>query len=352
MRHRLSLFINTENLCVLRKYVACLLLSLAALPLAAREFPLCLYGVNDPEDIETVRQAGFDCFQTYTTKPETLEKLAKAAQQNHLKVVFSPAQILGTPYEKKAQTWPILAWYLVDEPDVHRWTREKVQEKYQTTKQAFPNHNATLVIGQGRTATPYYDIPDAMMVDWYPVPHYPLTSFGDQVTYMLEGMQTYGAQGRPAWGVVQAFDWIYCRQFRPDNDRIGRFPTAQEMRFMSYHGILNGATGLFYFIFNHQGKPMPQSAPEYWQRVQEVVQELATLKPVLENGTEVSNPVKVREPLLMKTWQYEGHTYSLLANTTDKPRKVPTALRKGYDSLFGRELAKKIPAYEVWVLKK
>ncbi|MBQ8033241.1 MAG: hypothetical protein IJ266_04755, partial [Elusimicrobiaceae bacterium] len=165
----------------MKKTLVLLLLLFSACLLPAREFPLCLYGVTNPDDLQTIKQAGFTCIQTYTKDATTLAKLVKAADKQGLKVVFRPDAILGTKYEKKARKWPILAWYLVDEPDVARLTREQVQAKHQAAKKAFPNHPTTLVIGQGRTATPYYDIPDIMMVDWYPVPHYPLETFGDQV---------------------------------------------------------------------------------------------------------------------------------------------------------------------------
>ncbi len=337
----------------MKKYVLLLLVLVLSSPLWAREFPLCLYGVTNPDDLKIIKKAGFTCIQTYTTDATTLARLAKEAAKQSLKVVFRPEGIINTKYENKARNWPVLAWYLVDEPDVARLTREQVQAKHQAAKKAFPQHETTLVIGQGRTATAYYDIPDIMMVDWYPVPHYPLETFGDQVGYMREEMTNYNVAEHPAWGVVQIFDWKNFKQYRPDNDRIGRFPTLDEIRFMSYDGIYNGANGLFFYTFNHLKQPMPQSAPEYWQRVQTVLGELAQFKTIIEKGTEVATPVRIRHPLRLKTWQYEGHTYSMLMNIDDKPRKVPAALLKAdYQILYGQEKAKKMPAYSVWILKK
>ena len=337
----------------MKKWFALVAISVVVLPISARQFPLCLYSVNNPSDLKTIQQAGFTCIQSYNTDPKNLEKLAKEAQKQGLQVVFYPNKLLGTQYEKKAQKWPVLAWYLVDEPDVHKMSRERVTELYKAAKKAFPQHDTALVIGQGRTYPKFYDIPDIMMVDWYPVPHYPMETFGDQVSYMREEMGQAGVAQHPAWGVVQAFDWKGFEQFRPDNDRIGRFPTADEMRFMSYDGIINGANGLFYFTFNHQGKPLPESAPEYWQRLANVVQELNEFKTIMEQGTPVENPVRVREPLAMKSWQYEGHIYSVLLNRDDRARKVPSRLRTDtYTPLYNTQKDNKIPAYGVWILKK
>ena len=319
----------------------------------AREFPLCLYGVNNPADIKLVKKAGFSCIQTYQTDPSKLDELAQEAHKRGMNVVFSPHKVWGSAYEQKANNWPMLAWYLVDEPDVNHWSREQVKEAHNRAKQTWPGHETTLVIGQGRTEIPFYDLPDAMMMDWYPVPHHPLTSFGDNVRYTKEGMARMGTADRPLWGVVQIFDWKEFKQHRPDHDRIGRFPTQQEIRFMSYDGIWNGATGLFYFIFTTKGKPLPTAAPAYWERVHAAVQELARLRPVLEKGVLTENPVTVQEPLRMKTWMYKKHRYSILLNASNQTVAVPAELlNKSYKPLYGTKKQTQLEPYGVWVLKK
>ncbi|MBR2082275.1 MAG: hypothetical protein IJ876_04615 [Elusimicrobiaceae bacterium] len=324
----------------------------AALPLTAHDFPLCLYGVNDPKDLKLIKKSGFSCVQAYNQDPQHLEQLAREAAKRGLQVVFYPNKVLGSEYEAKAQSWPVLAWYLVDEPDVARWSRSQVQAAHARAKQAFPRHRTALVIGQGKTKIPYYDLPDVMMMDWYPVPHLALTSFGDNVRYVKEGMAKSNRQDYPMWGVVQSFDWKNYKQYRPDNDRIGRFPTIREIRFMSYDGILNGTTGLFYYTFNHQGKPLPYAAPAYWARVKTVVKELSRFKHVLEQGTAVSNPVSVRKPLRMQSWSYKGHTYSILLNASQEPQEVPAELlTRSYRLLYGSKKTSQIPEYEVWILK-
>lgn len=323
-----------------------------AVPIVAKEFPLCLYGVDNPADLKLIKRAGFSCIQSYRQEPQALDALAKTAKKFDLKVVFYPNQILNTDYQSQAQGWPLLAWYLVDEPDVKRWSRERVLRAHQATKQAWPKNDTTLVIGQGKTIPPFYDIPDIMMVDWYPVPHLALTSFGDNVAWTKQGMTERNAGDRPLWGVVQIFDWKNFKQYRPDNDRIGRFPTEAEIRFMSYHGILNGATGLFYFTFNHQGTPLPQSAPQYWIRVKTVVKELAHFKKVLEEGTSTDSPVTVEPPLMAQTWQYKGHLYSVLLNTSDMAQPLPTELKeKSFKALYSGKKEDWLPPYYVLVLK-
>ncbi len=320
---------------------------------SAREFPLCMYGVSDPKDLPLLKKAGFTCVQSYQKDPAQLDILAQAAKKHGLQVVFYPDEIYGTDLQQKAASWPVLAWYLVDEPDVARWSRAQVQQTHQKSKQAWPKHATTLVIGQGKTRTPYYDIPDAMMMDWYPVPHLALTSFGDNVRWTKEGQEARGKSGAPLWGVVQIFNWKEFKQYRPDNDRIGRFPTQDEIRFMNYDGIVNGATGLFYFIFTSNGQPLPQAQPEWWTRVTAATKELAKLRPVLEKGTLTENPVKISSPLVMQTRTYKRHTYSILINRSETPQTVPAELlHKKYKALFGASKTAQIPPLTVWVLKK
>lgn len=318
----------------------------------AGHFPLCMYGVDNPTDLPLLKKAGFTCIQTYQRDPEKLAPLAKAAKKLGMKVIFYPNKVISSAYEKEAATWPVLAWYLVDEPDVARWSRSRVIETREKARAAFPNHENTLVIGQGKTKIPYYDLPDNLMMDWYPVPHLPLTSFGDNVRFAKEGQQYYNAGGRNLWGVAQIFNWKEYKQYRPDNDRVGRFPTADEIRFMSYDGIVNGATGLFYFIFTTEGKPLPTAAPEWWTRVEKVSKELAKLRPVLEKGVLVQNPVEVSAPLAAQTRYYKNRLYVILLNRSDAPVSVPDDfLTPVYKTVFGETRTSQISPYGVWVLK-
>ena len=208
------------------------------------------------------------------------------------------------------------------------------------------------MIGQGKTATPYYDLADGLMMDWYPVPHLALTSFGDNVRWAKEGQIAMNAGQHPLWGVVQLFDWKEYKQNRPDNDRIGRFPTQEEIRFMSYDGIVNGATGLFYFVFTTEGKPLPQSKPEYWARMEAVSKELAQLRPVLEEGILTENPVAVSAPMAAQTRLYGKYLYTILINRSDSAVDTPKAFLKWkYKLLFRGKKTAQMPAYSVWVLK-
>ena len=314
-----------------------LLVGLVSISGWAGEFPLCMYGVNNPADLKLLKKSGFTCVQSYRRNPEKIAPLARRARELKMKVVFYPNKVIGSSYEKEALLWPVLAWYLVDEPDVAKWSRARVIKARDAARAAFPQDENALVISQGKTKVPFYDLPDNLMMDWYPVPHLALTSFGDNVRKAKEGQTEMNAGERPLWGVVQIFNWKEYKQYRPDNDRIGRFPTAEEIRFMSYDGIVNGASGLFYFIFTTEGKPLPTEKPEWWARVTNTTRELNKLLPVLEKGVLMNNPVEISAPMAMQTRQYKGHLYSILINRSGETVRAPEELlQKGktYEALM------------------
>ena len=58
--------------------------------LNAGAMPLCIYDVNSPQNVKTVKKAGFNCMQTYKQAPQELSALAKAAEANGLKMLIYP----------------------------------------------------------------------------------------------------------------------------------------------------------------------------------------------------------------------------------------------------------------------
>ena len=73
-----------------------IVLTLSGLTLytTAAAFPLCMYGVDKPEQVKTLKKAGFTCLQTYKTDPEILAPLAKQAKKYGLQVVFYTNKII------------------------------------------------------------------------------------------------------------------------------------------------------------------------------------------------------------------------------------------------------------------
>lgn len=304
--------------------------------------PLCMYGVNTDKDIKVIKQAGFNCFQTYSKDFDTLKYLAENAKKQNIKSIFFPNKIETEEQVKAANTWPMLAWYLYDEPDVQRLDPAKVKQTNEDVKNKLTNAPTALVIGQGKTALDYYNIADILMVDWYPVPHLALESFGQQLALAKTKLEPK----KDFWGVVQAFNWKDFKQYRPDNDRIGRFPTEKEIYFMSWHGIVNGANGLFYFTYEHSGKKLNTYSPEVWQALRKTIKDIKKFSYFMENGQKVKTPFTLPKELENRTWFYKNNYYTLIVNASKK--NISPVLPDKAKILLGKE---EINPYKVLIIK-
>ena len=326
------------------------------------EFTIGLYGVKRPKDIINAKEAGFNCVQTYDKNPEKIRELAKEAEKDEIKLVVYPNKILeNSKYKEDAKSYPIKAWYLFDEPDVWNYSRQNLISLNKTVEEIYPSIQTSFVIGEGFTKVPYYDIADILMIDWYPVPHLPLESFGENVALAKQGLTMVGQENKELWAVVQIFNWKEYAQYRKDNDRIGRFPKKEEIRFMSYDAIFNGATGLFYFTYYSNKKPLPEENPKYWEKVVEIIQEMSFFAEIKDNGKEIDNPIQIEIPLKAKSFEYGGIKYTFMINPTPDKQKIPNLFfEPKFDVIYEKntnlkKLVKKtknnFPPYKIFVFR-
>ncbi|MDD6172801.1 MAG: hypothetical protein PUB86_00760 [Elusimicrobia bacterium] len=317
------------------KFIIAFFLFAGAVFAQAASYPLCMYGVNDAKYIKTIKKAGFNCVQTYSKDLDFLKTLAQEAKNHNVKIVIFPDTVIENDFQAEAANWPILAFYLYDEPDVSRVSWREVKKIDDKTKSAFPGHKTAVVVGRGSHAKNYCKSADILMIDWYPVPHLDLTSFGKQISEAKKIMTESKTAGKPLWGVVQSFDWREYKQYRPDDKRIGRFPTAEEMLFMAYHGLFEGAEGLFFFTFNSNSVPLPQSKPEYWKRVKKAAKELQKILPIFESGVLENPPIASTGTLKAQRRLYKGYYYDFLLNTSDVQEPLPEEFKqKTYKTLY------------------
>lgn len=293
-------------------------------------FPIGIFGVTRPESVPLIKAAGFNTVQSYASKPEQVAALAAACARNDIKLVVSPFSVIKSPYDDAARRkWPVLAWYLHDEPDIDGTTPAQLFLKYMEVKNWSQDQRSVFVVSEGKAAVAFGKSADAVMVDWYPVPHLPLESAGMQVDTTAKALQLIDLPHKPVWAVLQAFNWLYYPQH--SKNRIGRYPTAQEMRFMTYHSILAGAKGIFYFTFTNRQTGLPITEyPEPWHGLTGTVKEINALRPVFEEGIEVPAPVQCEKPLLCRAWKYRGKTYLIAANAANQYTTIPKGLADGH----------------------
>jgi len=337
----------------------CILLIISFISVSAfADFVLGIYGVNDEEELPTIKQAGFNTVQTYKKDPEYLSRLAEKAKQYDMKLLIYPDKIIGSEYENEAHNYPISAWYIYDEPDVWHLSREDMMNCNNICKNIFPEHQTAFVISKGKTQISFYDICDILMMDYYPIPRKPLESFGKKVALAKQGLIEAGYPQKQLWAVVQIFDYKELKKPR----KYGRFPTRDEIRFMSYDALFNGATGLFYFTYTVKEVPLPSSKPKEWKYISEIIQELSFIGKIIDSGKEVKNLVNVKKPLKAKTYKYEEKKYIIVENPTNEMQELPKKFfnKKEFEVLFEKSSdledviskdKKNFQAYQVIIFK-
>lgn len=292
---------------------------------APAEFPVGFFGVETAEDAKLLASRGYNAFQSYQTSPERVKAVADEARRSGALFLASHAEIL--PSTTAPAAFPGTWWYLQDEPDIHDMDQAAMKAVEKKVLEWSPGSKTAFVVGDGSKAKNYPDVADAIMVDWYPVPHLPLESAGDHVR-----MTADAAGGRKVWAVLQAMDWREFPQKDPKKKRIGRFPDLAEIRFMSYDAVLNGAQGIWYFVYTLAPGRNLSHTPELLFAVDWVAREMKELAPIFARGRPIPLPFEPpTKGWMARAWTYHGRDYLILANRTkDRQWKVPPEALKPY----------------------
>lgn len=281
-------------------------------------FPIGIFGVSKAENLRPLREAGFDTFVAYTKEPDDLKALAAEAKKERMKMVAYPDRLVSNAADRYA-SWPVLSWFLHDEPEVTGFSSQALDVFAKEVRAWDAGRPLTFVIGKGSAALEFGAIPDVLMLDWYPVPHHEMTTVAGEMAAARAAMK----EPRPLWMVIQAFNWKDAPQHNPSVERVGRFPSIVEMRFMSYLAILHDARGLFYYTLRKPGDLTLFDYRHEWQAVARVVMEISKFKPVLERGEPMPLPAALVDPLQGKAWRFKGKIYIVLLNSGDEPVDLP-----------------------------
>lgn len=320
----------------------------------AGDFPVCFYGVGEPASLAVLQKSGFNCFQTYTDDPARLAGLAEAARGLDMRMVAPPYKVMESSYADKAKKWPVLAWYLKDEPEVGWMPAADLLEMDRRVKEWSPKQPTAFVMGHGLPAMVYGAAADIVMLDWYPVPHLPLESVGRELALVRQGVRLMdpARPEKPLWAVLQAFDWIVYPQRRAK--KVGGWPTFEQVRFMTWLAVARGASGIFYFKYaDAKGVPLPQR-PELWERYTRVAGELNAMSKVLVKGRDVPMPEGLDERLTGRALRRWFTDYLVLLNPTRDEVPLDAEVLKGWRPLFEtrRELPEALKAHGVLILEK
>jgi hypothetical protein len=235
-------------------------------------YPIGLYSVGSETNLAEIADAGFSLVAGPAKRG-----FLDAAKANGIGVMASPGSSAGEHFNAakvrstvaKLDRHPALwSWYLIDEPDMHQVSPERVEETHRFVKRLGATKPTSLVLYRGDSAKWYGDIADITMIDRYPVPWLPLANFSQHIHKTRLATDA----GRPVIAVIQSFDWTAHQSMLPGEENL-RPPTELELRSMTYSALARGANGIFYFSYADM-RLKERKYPELWEALKRVVKEV------------------------------------------------------------------------------
>jgi hypothetical protein len=208
----------------------------------------------------------------------------------------------------------LLAWYIADEPNGYRINPDSLIRIYRLIRELDPWHPVSIVfMAPFMSSRQYADALDIVMADPYPVPDSPVTMVGDAAGRLA----TEFAGKKPVWIVPQAFgggEWW------------GREPSLQELRSMTYQSIINGATGIQYFV--RQGLNLFPKSTAAWGECGRMAVEIAELTPWLLSDEETIPVSSGSQSIIASSALHDDQLIIMAVNKTNNPQRADLSLAK------------------------
>jgi hypothetical protein len=211
----------------------------------------------------------------------------------------------------------LISWYISDEPNGNNISPEQLEEIYKTVKENDPWHPVSIVfMAPFLAAKKYAGALDIVMADPYPLPDIPVTVVGEVAGQLKAEFK--GA--KPVWIVPQVFG---------GGELWGREPTFQEIRSMTWQSIINGATGIQYFV--RQGlNYFPKSAAT-WSECGRMAIEVAELTPWLLSDEETLPVESYSKNVIISSRIHNGQLIIMAVNKINEPTGVSIRISGFYN---------------------
>ena len=203
----------------------------------------------------------------------------------------------------------LLAWYISDEPFPSRISPDSLSGIYEQIKNIDPWHPISIVFMTPFTSTAkqYANAFDVVIADPYPVPDMQPSYTGSVAKSLYN---EFGGKN-PVWIATQSFGGgeIWKRE-----------PTPAEVRLMTYQSIINGATGIQFFI-RHGLNVFPKSTAT-WAECGKMAVEIQELAPWLLSNEQTIPVTCPTADISVLSKQYSGKLMIMAANKTNITRKA------------------------------
>jgi len=199
----------------------------------------------------------------------------------------------------------LLAWYISDEPTGHGESPDSLKVVYDFIKSVDPYHPISIVFMAPMQARKYADAMDIVMADPYPVPNQPIKIVGT-VAHNLK--QEFLAE-KAGWMVPQAFG---------GSEHWRREPTLRELRAMTWMSIVEGMSGIQYFV-RHGKNGFPKSTAT-WGECGRIALEISEIMPFLTKGIPVEGITSTTKGLRISMHEYQGDLLVIAVNEDNDPK--------------------------------
>jgi hypothetical protein len=199
----------------------------------------------------------------------------------------------------------LLCWYISDEPNGMKIPPDKLEEIYRTVKENDPWHPVSIVfMVPFLSSKRYINALDIVMADPYPVPVVPVSMAGDAAAALTKEF----AGKRAVWMALQTFG---------GGELWAREPTIQEIRTMTYQSIINGATGIQYFV--RQGLSYFPKSSAMWGECGKMATEIAELTPWLLSEEETLPVVSLSDNIITTSRLHDNQLIVMAVNKKNEP---------------------------------
>lgn len=311
-------------------------------------FPIGIYAVNPCEfndrsidrAFRDLKAAGFNL--VHRTRPVPAaenEEFLSLADRHGLKVFITPVVSFADDFVAKSlipamiRHPSILAWYLADDTADHV-SPETVSYRNRIVKAQDPHHltlqaDAVLPGGANCRYDPFVHSTDIFLPEIYPVTEE--GSRGCEVAEVVRDMKATAEAIRKAGNPVKSV-WPICQHF-DGWDAWKRFPTAAELRAMSWAALVHGGHGIVWYVYNSQsghGRGVA-SDPARFAELAAVSREIAALSDDLLTRTPRDQP-EVRIVSGPATDAYGNDSVTVLLKGGESPllisvNAIPAAVR-------------------------
>ncbi len=204
----------------------------------------------------------------------------------------------------------LLSWYINDEPLGQSRPVSLLEKAYQIVKELDPYHPASIVFMMPHRANEFADAMDIAMTDPYPLPAGP-----DMVRQHVLDLKRHFQHQKSIWLVPQAFG---------GGEFWTRGPTRDEIRAMTYIGIVEGAKGMQYFI--RRAPNLSPKATDAWSAARDMAVETAEMTPYLLSEEASPAITSGNDRILTHAWRYRGKILAVAVNMDNKPYPLTLSL--------------------------